>query len=48
MELFNPDLTPKTYNITGQQFWNLETVYVCRNHKPPYYSDQHPIEVRLS
>jgi len=28
--------------------WSIETIMVCYNHKPPYYSSQKPVEVKLS
>jgi len=57
MTSFNPDLTPSTYGagkgfaLKGQAAkepeWNTETIMVCHNHKPPYYSSQKPVEVKL-
>jgi hypothetical protein len=58
MTPFYPDLNPGTYGaaegaaLKGQAVespgWTVETVYVCHNHSPPYYSDQKPVEVKLS
>jgi len=58
MTPFNPDLNPRTYRaeegvaLKGQSvespLWTAETVYVCNNHYPPYYSSQKPVEVKLS
>ena len=58
MTPFTPDLTPSTYRveeslaIKGQAVespeWTMETLYVCYNHTPPYYSKQKPVEVKLS
>ncbi len=58
MTAFNPHLTPSTYRIEesfaikGEPVespdWTLETLYVCNNHTPPYYSRQKPVEVRLA
>jgi len=58
MTPFTPDLTPNTYGgkesyaVKGQAVtssdWTLETLYVCHNHTPPYYSCQKPVEVKLS
>jgi hypothetical protein len=58
MTPFNPDLNPKTYGaeegaaLKGQSVespgWTAETVYVCHNHSPPFYSGQKPVEVKLS
>ena len=58
MTSFTPDLTPSTYGagesfaVKGQAVeapeWTMETLYVCNNHTPPYYSNQKPVEVRLS
>jgi ssDNA-binding Zn-finger/Zn-ribbon topoisomerase 1 len=58
MTPFNPDLTPSTYRgeesyaVKGQAVlfheWTVETLYVCHNHTPPYYSCQKPVEVKLS
>lgn len=57
MTPFTPDLTPSTYRnekaheVKGQSVespeWTSETLYVCHNHSPPYYSKQKPVEVRL-
>jgi hypothetical protein len=58
MTPFNPDLNSKTYGaeegvaLKGQAVespaWTAETVYVCINHSPPFYSNQKPVEVKLS
>jgi hypothetical protein len=58
MTPFNPSLNPGTYGaeegaaLKGQAVespaWTTETVYVCHNHSPPYYSSQKPVEVKLS
>jgi hypothetical protein len=58
MTPFNPGLNPKTYGtekgaaLKGQSVelpaWTAETVYVCNNHSPPFYSSQKPVEVKLS
>jgi len=58
MTPFNPTLNPRTYGaeeataVKGQAVespgWTAETVYVCNNHSPPYYSSQRPVEVKLS
>jgi hypothetical protein len=58
MTPFTPDLTPGTYRVEkslalkGQAAetpeWTIETLYVCNNHSPPYYSSQKPVEVKLS
>jgi len=58
MTPFNPDLNPRIYGseegaaLKGQAVeslgWTAETVYVCSNHSPPFYSDQKPVEVKLS
>lgn len=56
---FTPDLSnPATYRdedrfgVKGQALekaeWNLETLYVCYNHTPPYYSSLKPVEVKLT
>jgi len=57
MTAFTPDLTPSTYrnekahDVKGGSAepseWTMETLYVCNNHSPPYYSKQKPVEVRL-
>jgi len=57
MTPYAPDLTPSTYrNEVAQDVkgggaeppqWTIETLYLCYNHTPPYYSKQKPIEVRL-
>ena len=47
MTPYTPDLDPKTYNITGEKEGTVETLYVCFNHTPPYYSSQKPVEVLL-
>jgi hypothetical protein len=57
MTAFTPDLTPATYgnerahDVKGGgaelQEWSSETLYVCYNHSPPFYSKQKPVEVRL-
>ena len=57
MTPYTPDLTPSTYRaeesyaLKGQAVtppeWDLETLYVCNNRTPPYYSKQKPMEVRL-
>jgi len=58
MKPFSPDLTPSTYGaeedfaLKGQAAesprWTVETIYVCCDHSPPYYSSQKPVEVKLS
>jgi hypothetical protein len=58
MTPFNPELNPRTYRaekdvaLKGQSVespgWTAETVYICYTHSPPYYSDQKPVEVKLS
>lgn len=58
MKPFTPDLTPSTYRFEESQAlkgqavespeWTMETLYVCNNHTPPYYSKQKPVEVCLS
>ena len=58
MTPFNPVLNPGTYGaeegvaLKGQSLesplWTAETVYVCNNHSPPFYSGQKPVEVKLS
>lgn len=58
MTPFTPDLTPSTYRAEEAQAlkgeavespeWTIETLYVCNNHAPPYYSKQKPVEVKLS
>jgi len=59
MTPFTPDnANPITYRnedrfgVKGQALekaeWNLETLYVCCNHTPPYYSNQKPVEVKLT
>lgn len=57
MTPFTPDLTPSAYRnekvheVKGQGAeppeWTSETIYVCYNHLPPYYSKKRPVEVRL-
>jgi len=54
---FTPDLTPSTYRnekaheVKGQDAeppeWAIDTLLVCYNHSPPYYSKQKPVEVHL-
>jgi len=58
MTPFTPDLTPSTYGaeesggLKGQAVENaeagIETIMVCSNHTPPYYSRQKPVEVKLT
>ena len=58
MTPFTPDLTPSTYRaeesygLKGQAVEKaeagIETIMVCNNHAPPYYSGQKPVEVRLT
>ena len=58
MTPFTPDLTPSTYRAeescavkvqaVESPEWTVETIYVCYNHSPPHYSNQKPVEVRLS
>ncbi|MCW4016814.1 MAG: hypothetical protein NWF06_10625 [Candidatus Bathyarchaeota archaeon] len=58
MTPFYADLNAKTYGsqqsaaLKGQAVesseWSVETVYVCNNHSPPYYSSQKPVEVKMS
>lgn len=58
MAPFTPDLTSSIYGaeescgLKGQAVENaeagIETVMVCSNHTPPYYSRQKPVEVRLT
>jgi len=58
MAPFNPELNARTYGaeegvaLKGQAVespsWTAETVYVCNNHSPPFYSSQKPVEVKLS
>ena len=58
MTPLNPELNPRTYGaeeamaLKGQSVqspgWTAETVLVCNNHSPPFYSSQKPVEVRLS
>lgn len=47
MTPFTPDMDPKVYKFAEEQGWNIETLYVCMNHRPPYYSIQSPMEVLL-
>jgi len=58
MQYFTPDLTPSTYRaeesyaLKGQDVESseagTETIMVCSNHTPPYYSKQKPVEVKLT
>jgi len=59
MTPFSPDdANPISYRgedrfgVKGQALekaeWNLETLYVCYNHTPPYYSNVKPVEVKLT
>ncbi len=43
MTPYTPDLTPTTYESEK----DLNVLYVCNNHAPPYYSSQKPVGVRL-
>jgi predicted amidophosphoribosyltransferase len=43
MTPYTPDLTPTAYEAEK----GLDSLYVCTNHAPPYYSSQKPVEVRL-
>lgn len=45
MTPYEPDLTPQTYGKDGKH--DLNILYVCYNHSPPYYSTQKPVEVEL-
>lgn len=58
MTLYTPDLNPRTYRDEDNPSWNplglaakcdasVKTLYVCRNHSPPYYSSLKPVEVLL-
>ncbi len=57
MTPFTPDLTAETYgseqatDVKGEGAepadWTMETLYVCLNHSPPYYSKKKPVEVPL-
>jgi len=57
MTPFTPDLTPsmyrseKAHDVKGGSAeppeWTSETLFVCYNHSPPYYSRQKPVEVLL-
>ena len=47
MKSFRPDMDPRAYGVVEEQEWTVETVYVCRNHDPPYYSKKKPVEVVL-
>lgn len=58
MNPYTPDLTPSTYRaeesyaLKGQAVENaeagIETIRVCNDHTPPYFSSQKPVEVRLT
>lgn len=58
MTPYTTDLTPSIYRaeesfaVKGQAVEkaeaSIETLYVCNNHSPPYYSSQKPVEVKLS
>jgi len=43
MQPYKPDLAPKTYGIDGKQ--EIQILYVCNNHSPPFFSTQKPVEV---
>jgi len=45
MTLYQPDLTPQTYGKDAKH--DLNILYVCYNHSPPYYSTQKAVEVEL-
>ncbi len=56
MTPYTPDLTPRTYRAEGdydplgetpKSEVSVETLYVCLNHDPPYYSTRKPMEVML-
>lgn len=57
MEPFSPDLNPSTYaaeeslalegQVVDSSGWTVETLGVCYNHLPPYYTSQKPVEVKL-
>jgi hypothetical protein len=45
MEPYVPDLSPNTYGVDGMR--DLRILKVCRNHSPPFFSEQKPVEVEL-
>lgn len=58
MEPYAPDLSPRTYRNENCVEWDpfkaaerdersTATVYVCRRHDPPFYSNRLPVEVLL-
>jgi len=58
MEPYAPDLDPRTYRNEEDPSWDLlsqaektessvDTVYVCRAHNPPYFSNRLAVEVAL-
>jgi len=56
MTPYAPNLTPKTYRAEGdydplgeasKSEVTVETLFVCLNHDPPFYSTRKPMEVML-
>ncbi|MEM2309228.1 MAG: hypothetical protein QXV71_01845 [Candidatus Bathyarchaeia archaeon] len=58
MKPHTPTLPPRAYGNEDSFEWDplglaekcgatSETLYVCRNHQPPYYSTRRPVEVEL-
>jgi len=56
MAPYTPNLTPRTYraeedydplNLASKSEATVETLFVCLNHDPPYYSPRKPMEVML-
>lgn len=57
MTPYTPDLSPGTYRaeddydplgVATKSEATIETLFVCKNHEPPYYSSQMPVEVQLT
>jgi hypothetical protein len=45
MAAYTPDAAQKTYALNGLR--ELQTLMVCTNHSPPFFSQQKPVEVKI-
>ncbi|MGB9960276.1 MAG: hypothetical protein ACPLKQ_07145 [Candidatus Bathyarchaeales archaeon] len=44
MKPYTPDTAPKTYALNSLR--EMQTLMVCTNHNPPFFSQQKPVEVK--